>query len=275
MKTIFVIDDDTGEAKYAAEFTLAMAESMEAKIIVAHTIATVTIDEKVKAGGAIEDEESEHHDRSAFLRQLIKRRGIMPDLQIDEIDISLADESGVAAIINKNQVWMIVKGIPDEIKPPHHVPDLNIQFILNKVLCPLLLVPEKWKLKKIERLVYMADLRYCRIQVVKYLADLAKHWKADLSIVHISAKGLPDIADNYALSIFTDEICVNVDYDRLFFNNTKGADIIKVVDVTIHAMHNDILALVHHRFHFEELIGTYIGENLPPNITVPLLIFPY
>jgi hypothetical protein len=275
MKTIFVIDDNTSEAKYASEFTLAMAQSMEAKIIVAHTIATVTIDEKVKVGGAIEDEEFENHYGSTFLRQLIKQRGVMFDPQIDEIDISLIDESGVAGIINKNQVWMIIKGIPNEIRSPHQAPDLNVQFILNKVLCPLLLIPDKWKIKKIERLVYMADLRYCRIQIVKYLADLAKHWQADLSIVHISAKGLPDIAENYALSIFENEICVNIDYDRVFFNNIKGGNIPRAVDVIIHTMHNDMLALIHHRFHFQELLGAHIGDNLPANIIVPLLVFPY
>jgi len=45
--------------------------------------------------------------------------------------------------------------------------------------------------------------------------------------------------------------------------------------VMINGMHNDVLVMVNHRFHFEEIIGRYITEELPENITIPLLIFPY
>ena len=273
MRTILVLDDNTPEAKFAIEFTFAMTERMKAKILIAHTIPAGKIAKKVTAGAAIHDNEIEINKAHDFPTRFNEDQEFDP--QIDDIDISKMDESGVAAIINSNKVWMIIKAIGGEIKPRHQAHDLNVQIILNKVLCPLLLIPEKWALKKVERLVYLADLRYCRIQIVKYLADLAQHWQADLSIVHISAKGLPDIAENYALSIFENEICVNIDYDRVFFNNIKGGNIPRAVDVIIHTMHNDILALIHHRFHFQELLGAYIGDNLPANIIVPLLVFPY
>jgi len=273
MRTILVLDDNTREAKFAMRFAFAMAERMEAKILIAHTIPAGEIAKEVTSGGAIDNNQIEINKAHEFLPRFNADQEF--DGQIDDIDISKMDESGVAAIINSNKVWMMIKAIGDEITPPHQACDLNVQVILNKVLCPLLLIPEKWTLKKVERLVYLADLRYCRIQIVKYLAELAQHWQADLSIVHISAKGLPDIAESYGRSIFENEICANIDYDKLFFNNIKGGDIPRAVDVIIHAMHNDMLALIHHRFHFQELLGAYINESLPPNITVPLLVFPY
>jgi hypothetical protein len=275
MMIILIIDDNTCEAKHASAFAFAMAQRMEGEILLAHTTVAIKIEAKVIAGECAEEEECEDYYIANYLRLLNEQEDHLFKPKIEEIDISRMDESEVAGVINRNHIWMMIKGIPDEVKTTTHTSDLNVQIILNKVLCPLLLIPERWQLKNIERVVYIADLRYCRIQIVKYLAEVAKQWQADLSIVHISAKGLPDMAEKYALSVFTEEVCVNIDYDRLFLNNIKGGDITKAVDVIIHAMHNDILAVVNHRFHFEEIIGRYIGDRLPGNITVPLLIFPY
>jgi hypothetical protein len=275
MMIILIIDDNTYEAKHAAAFAFAIAQKVEGNILLAHTIAVSKVLKSVAAVEGVDEEGCDDHQTADYLKSL-KEQGNHPFKPgIEEIDISQMDESDVAGIINRNHVWMMVKGITNDAGAAASGANLNVHVILNKVLCPLLLIPLTWQLKNIERLVYIADLRYCRIQIVKYLAGLAKHWLAELSIAHISAKGLPDMAENYALSIFKEEICAHIDYDRLFFSNTKGGDVSKVVDVIIHAMHNDILAVVNHRFHFEELMGAYIGEKLPLIITVPLLVFPY
>jgi len=113
------------------------------------------------------------------------------------------------------------------------------------------------------------------LQVVRYVAEFAKSWHAPVAIAHISANGLPDMAEAYAVSVFSEEICPNINYDRLLFNNIREKDLAKAVDVLINGMHNDLLVLVNHRFHFKELVGYYIAPSLPLHITVPLLIFPY
>ncbi|HZY39612.1 MAG TPA: hypothetical protein VFE53_23310, partial [Mucilaginibacter sp.] len=96
-----------------------------------------------------------------------------------------------------------------------------------------------------------------------------------LYIDHLSAKGLPHMDEGYALNFFNDEFKNNVGYDKLFFNNIKERDINKAVDVMINGMHIDMLALVNHRFHFEQILGRMIPDHLPDQITIPILIFPY
>jgi hypothetical protein len=152
---------------------------------------------------------------------------------------------------------------------------INIQSVLNHVRCPLLLVPEKSQVKGFEQIVYIADLRYCRTQIVRYLAELALPYQANILIDHLSAKGLPDIEEQYALKVFDDEIAAKVDYKRLLFNNIRERDLIRAVDVMINGMHADLLVVVNHRYHFEEILGGYITHELPVHITIPLLIFPY
>lgn len=263
MKTILVINDDSSEAKHAIEFAVILAKKAEAIVLLANTcIINYQVSGKVITGDIVDD-----NDEALSVELSIP--------EIEEFDISKMNTNQLAAMINKNQIWMVVKGMPDLVLIPPSASDLNIHAVLNKVLCPILFIPESWQLKHIERLVYIADLRYCRIAIVRYLAKMAEPWQADLLVAHLSAKGLPDIEEKYALSVFSNEVSSKIDYDRLFFNNIKEKDLTTAVDVIINGMHNDLLVLVNHRFHFEEIIGRYITASLPSLITVPLLIFPY
>ncbi len=278
MRTILIINDNSAAAKHAAEFALALAQKIQADILLMNTSAkTNKISKKVTVedivypdGGRNEHAVSEmlYHLKSINNAQTTYKPGI------EEFDIVGANENELIEFINRNHIWMMVKGMANELTASN-TKSLNIHNVLNRVLCPLFLVPEQWLLKDIERLVYIADLRYCRIQIVRYLAEIAKPWQAALSIAHKSARGLTDMAEKYALTVFSEEVSQNVNYDALFFNNIKEKDLAKVVDVLINGMHNDILVMVNHRFHFEEIVGRYITDTLPLHITIPLLIFPY
>jgi hypothetical protein len=277
MKTILVINDDSTAAEHAAKFALAIAQRMGADLLLANTyIHNNKAIEKILAALPGHEkslaEEAQHDGITGRLKQLNEEQtGFRPN--ITELDVSAMDEARVAEMINKTDTWMMVKGIADNGGVSFST--LDVQKVLNRVRCPLMLVPGHWQLKNMERLVYIADLRYCRLEIVRYLAELARPWKADLSIAHLSASGLPDMGEKYALSVFNEAISRNVNYDQLFFNNIKEKELVTAVDVMINGLHNDLLVVVNHRFHFERIIGYKIIDTLPAHITVPLLIFPY
>jgi len=275
MKTIIVISDNTQAAEHAARFALLIAQTVQANILIANICAEKSHpDHKILAGN--DSEEYLVNDPVNIIRERLEAinnnyDGFKPEFS--EIDISDHDEQQLIEFINRDHIWMIVKGMHGDHFGTK--PGLNLNTILNRVQCPLLLVPESWQIKNFERLAYLADLRYCRIKIVRFMAELAKAFHADLSIAHFSAKGIPNLVDEYALTIFNNEISTHAGYDQLFFHNIKEKDLSTTLDVLINGLHNDLLTIVNHRFHFEEIFGRYITENLPLFITVPLLIFPY
>jgi len=278
MKTLLVINDSTPQGDHAAKFALIIAQALQANVVIANACKAVKNAQKesILAGGE-ENDESSGHFEAEIAESLIKLNshhdGFKPE--ITEVDISVFNEVQLAEFSIKEQIWMIVKGMADHSPETLSQMHININVLLNRVRCPLLMIPLHWHLKQIERLVYIADLRYCRIHFVRFLAELAKPWNAVVSIANLSAKGLPDMCEAYAGSVFKEEICNTVKYDQLVLNNVKEKDLNKAVDVMINGLHNDVLVMVNHRFHFEEIVGTYITEDLPDHITVPLLIFPY
>jgi hypothetical protein len=276
MKTIIVLNDNSPADHHAAAFAILIARKIQAKIVICHTSKVWEQEhKKVQVGTNFPAEQHEYFtSKMSDQAGAPNRQESDNNLVIEEIMITDFNIPRFAEMVNKDQVYMVIKGLPHKVKKNDTGGKLDAYCVLNRVRSPLMLIPENWPLKDLERLVYIADLRYCRMAIVKYLAELAKPFHASLTIAHLSAKGLPHIMEPYAQSIFSEEICSRIDYDRLFFNNIRERDLIKAVDVMIHGMHNDLLVMVNHRFHFEEIIGDYVGYSLPAHISVPLLIFP-
>lgn len=268
MKQIIIINDDTPEAEHAAKFALMIAQKTRADILLANTVAipalTTIIDgnDRLTGQGSLQDELVELSDQSDEFKPAIS-----------EIDCSNMNEVQMAEFIHSKGIGLIVKG--EQRVPYLFHAHLNMQTVLNKVCCPLLLIPADAPIKAVERIVYLADLRYCRSYVISYLAELARPFKAAIAVAHFSAKGLPDIDPQYAEDLFLDNVQRYAHYEPLFLNNTTERDMIKAVDVLINGMHNDLLVMVNHRYHFEEILGRYIKDSLPVNITVPIMVFPY
>jgi hypothetical protein len=276
MKTILVINDNSVEAENAYKLALLIAHQAEAEILVANICkVNMLMPEKIKMAEVNELLVAHHEIENDFALEAggndLSNRLMR---SINEVDFCGIKEKYIAQEINKKNTWLIIQGM-NTMLPNANLTNLNISCLLNKVKCPVMLVPPNWKLKHFERIVYLADLRYCRIEIVRYLARFAKFFNADVSIMHLSARGLPHMEQEYALKLFSDEVCNNVNYDRLFLNNTRERDVTKAVHVMIDALQNDLLAVVNHRFHFKEIFGRYINKTLPQHITVPLLVFPY
>jgi hypothetical protein len=275
MKTILIIADQSPEAEHAVAFALIIAQAVHADVLIADTVLSnrISSNAPVMAGRDNEPAQEAHCFTSEQLKTMIDpEEAYIPTIR--EVDISDYHITDLIAMVNKSEIWLLVEGMPDTLDKADGDLKLNIQSVLNRVRCPLLLIPQSWKLKKPERIVYLADLRYCRRFVLKFLSALAAPFDAGISIAHLSAKGLTDIVDSYAASIFQNDVLPQAHYEKMTLNNTRERNIHKAVDLMINVMKNDLMVLVNHRYHFEELIGRHIGDVLPADITIPVLIFP-
>ncbi|MEO6633037.1 MAG: hypothetical protein ABIN13_14985 [Mucilaginibacter sp.] len=279
MKTIIIINDSSTVAKHAGELALQIARKINTNLLVANTVIKSSPNpvKELVFVSAGEDIETEDAAGLAGHLELLNQSEQTKDIfkpEIREVDISEYNEADLIQLIIKNNIWMIVKGLAKTPMINHDAKAINIHTVLNRVNCPLLLVPGKFCLKELERIVYMADLRYCRMQVVNQLVELAKPYHASLMVAHVSAKGMPHIEEKYADACFNESVADKINYDHLIFNNIKDRSSQNVLDVMENEMQIDLIAVVNHRFHFEEIVGGYITDILPEHITVPLMVFP-
>lgn len=272
MKTILVIDDGSASAINAAHLAFNIAKHIVANLVLARIcpVKQPSFSEALQLAGHVATDAYIPGPLQGLPANSSAKEGEHMPL-IEELEVSSDTEAQLITYINKHCVWMVITGLPESAPFDRNV---KLQAVLNRISCPVMLVPGKFD-GGFERLVYTADLRYCRLSVLKHLASLARTFQADLLLAHISAKGLPHIDQNYALTLFNNEISKKNGYERLFFINTKERDMLRAVDVMIHNMHADLLAVVHHRFHCEQLRTEGSDTSVPVQVGIPVLVFPY
>lgn len=270
MRTIILFNDSSSEAINAGRAALAIACKTRADLLVLNLCKISA--EKELAGAEASVGKADSFGMEPFLVAQIAGNDFKP--VVNEIDASSYTEKDISELVISKNIWLMIKGIETHIT--HEILcDINIQAILNHVACPLLLVPDSYAETGFKNITYALDMRYCRRAVVKFLAELARVFDANLVIEHISAKGLPHLGNEYAMDLFTSEISNRIIYDKVYFNNIKERDLGVAVDVIVSDLHADLLALVNHRFHFEELFGRSIKNVLPEHVPVPVIIFPH
>ncbi|MES2426949.1 MAG: hypothetical protein V4560_08235 [Bacteroidota bacterium] len=181
--------------------------------------------------------------------------------------------NNIASIVRKFNIGLLIKGVPENADQ-ETVIESDALSCSAKSGCPVLLVPEQFPYKTFEKIVYATDLRYCRQGVIRFLSKLAINFNASVLIANIAAKGLPFMEHNYALDVFKDTIAHPASHDHFHFNNIRERDIPKAIDILTNDMDSDLLVLVNHRYHFNELFGTAIPYRLPAYIRIPVLLFP-
>jgi nucleotide-binding universal stress UspA family protein len=277
MKSILVINDHSAAAHHASKLALSIAQKVKADLMVLNVNIPVKVLLENECELVSESMVSDYREwtdpplTELLIIQNKAHENFKPEIRV--IDTALFSNEELIRFVNKQEIWLVVKGVPGEEAFPLQSA-VHIQAILNKVKCPMMLVPEIFKIKDFERIVYTVDLRYCQLEIVRYLAQLAAPFKASLLIAHIPAGGLPDMEQNYAQAIFNEEISNRIKYDKLLFDHIKEKNLEKVLDVLANGMDADLLAVVNHRFHFEKIVRQYKKNVLPAHITIPLLVFP-
>jgi len=271
MKTILIINDGSTAVAPAAKLALQLARIMQAGVLIAQTFCqTKALAPKVLAGENRQQTSIPGSDELQGMLQKLneEQAGFRPGITI--ADLRDTDAGGLAELLLRTDCALIVRGYG---QMPAGRTALDLQSLLNKLRCPLLLVPERWSSVTIERVTYITDLRYCRLNIMRYLAALAGTSQASLSLAHLSAQGLTPIEENYGRALFAD-VARHVPGCSVRFNNIRERDIHRAVDVIINDLHNDLLVLINHRFHFKEIIGERLTNQLPERINIPLLLFP-
>lgn len=274
MKKILLINDGSTAVSTAAKTALHIARDMHAEILIvqtyhAHKASAPKVLADALKSSALSNSESDNDGLYRRLQQLKEvGDGFQPSISLTRL--AAAEPNALAELARQAECWLIVSGCG---QLPAGTAPIDFQSLLNRLRCPLLLVPESWTGDPIRRITYMADLRYCRLNIMRYLADWVVASNASLSLAHLSAKGLAPIVESYGIELF-EAIARQLPACELTFNNIREPDINRALDVLIHALHTDLLVLINHRYHFSEIIGDRLTGKLPEGITIPALLFP-
>jgi hypothetical protein len=247
---------------------LRLARAQHANVIIAHRVKDHARSFATVGKDRSKPEQEVSHRQETFSADPLDNAAPM----INDLDVSTLTVAELAQVINSHNAWMVISAYAQTGLAKEEYQEYN--SMLSMIRCPLLLVPELTGPLNFERLSYLTDLRYCQMKAIRFLSALAKPYHSDLLLAHRAAKGLPDMDEQYANALFKDTVSMMVGVKGGYLSNIREKQIGKVLDVLIHGLKTQMLALVKDHHHYEETFEFLMSDGRPLMGESAYLIFP-
>lgn len=283
MNTILVVTDFTIRAQQAAEFALQIAIKTEADLVLCHAIEIVDDeDEAEKLSWPIADNIALKQDSLMDLRDLSKHLKNLAQKSITSYQpsITCVSEFGklapvTASLVKEKNVDLVVMGAHKSTGFNRFLMGSHTHEILDKVNCPVLLLPEGLNMINFSTITYATDLTFSDTLVISYLAKIASAFKTEILVSHISSKGFEGLNSGKVLLRTLNELYPDGE-PKISYINIKGDNVAKCLTQLTTSSRPGILTLVHKRYGFlQGLFHSSISKKMADTAKVPLLVMPY
>ncbi len=139
--------------------------------------------------------------------------------------------------------------------------------------CKVLYLPEGEKLSSFEKALYITDIRYCDLDALKSMIELLRPFNTEITLVNLSASGLPKMDDEMARSLVESDLIPLLKYTRLKFMNVKAADIIEDMEQIVKQTQPNLIAFASKKHAVYQRLFKSTQTKKPSFTKLPLLVF--
>lgn len=282
MKTVLILTDFSESARNAAETGIVIAEKLKANILLLNAEVANTLANGATASKNSESASAQSRRDDAINRELLRLKtflagrdhtpGRKPVLRLFNAKGSLS--ANVQTVLREYDIVMVIMG--GRSKPNNNsFFGSDIYAVLNKVSCPVLIVPQTKTGLQIRNLVFLTELPTEDIKTIKYLAKLSGIFNFNIHLCHISEELLvTDLIEAEDVSGFTKGVSkLNVRHPS--FRKLQGDNYMTELEKYSQSISADILAMVHKKpYVFWRLFNEVHSKTLTNNPKSPLLILP-
>lgn len=275
MKRILILTDFSAIADNAAHYALKLAYYLHADVVLSH------ISPVIAAVAEEEDDISKDEDVGGKFDELCKKyRKLLHEMNHGEPELVCTIRSGsiggnTEEAVKQGKIDLVVMGCHQYTDFPDFLYGDHVKEVIEHASCPVLLVPEEAKFKNLKGIFYATDLRYCDIQAVQLLSDMAKPFGAKVSLLHVCASGLPELDKEDAISIFLDTISSQVRYPGVNYNNMGYADAETAINLLVEMHDMDMLAISYRKYHFfSQVFKGCLTKKEAAYTRIPLVVIP-
>jgi len=281
MKTILVLTDFSSRAEHAAEYAMLIAAKANAKILlynsyfIPQVIPAVTYSAPYYEDASIIEKENllqlaRTVDR--LKKKFIETHKINPpEIQVRNGAGNLADN--LQKITKAIKFWMIVMGDKSEEGAfSRFVFGSDTYAIIDEAVCPVLLIPEKYKIKPVQKIALATDFEHSEQKAFTFLPELADIWKSEILVVHIlsteiSAKEKVKNFDSYK------KLIAKTSTQNISYVDVRADNIVTGLEKFAKNKTIDILAILHRKRAFiDQIFHKSISKELLEFHRIPLLV---
>jgi nucleotide-binding universal stress UspA family protein len=280
MKNILALTDFSENAKAAEKYTLQLAIHAKANLI----LYNVYPNKRQTASGNV----VWPHDAppSLELQSISNLQAEVNELnhELDKIksnnhkpEISHSGNAGSLShklneIIRDNNIWLVVMGTKGESFSNNVLFGSNVYKVLEKINCPVLIIPKNTEYKNLQKIVYATDFRSSDLKIVEWLYELVNALKIELSIVHVSSDTITDQQNG---TLKKQEKTYQSKFPKTTIKLYQGKNIQHSLHEIVEKMAIDLLALMHRKYNFfESLSHPSTSHKMIKHTEIPVLVFP-
>ncbi|RQP07547.1 MAG: universal stress protein [Parapedobacter sp.] len=266
MGNILLLTDFSPGSNNAAAYALKLAKQLRFDLLLLHVTDT------------------EDGNSTDTLQQFDKLKNSISetDAGMDNYQPALVDilvkgklTEGIAGVLKQKDIDLVVVGATDGENKTGMLFGKRVREIIDSVQYPTLLVPSAARFKEIRDVFYVTDIRYANTQAIERLMRIVRLLKANLSVLHIGASGLPELSKQHTQSLFNELVMtVPGQLPRFLIPNQshKPETLIRKLFVS---QGQDVLAVAHREHHFfGHIFRDHHTEDAVIYKEIPMLILP-
>jgi nucleotide-binding universal stress UspA family protein len=283
MKTIAVLTDFSKRAENAARYALHLAEHLHANIKLYHSFM---VPANIPMSGEIvwpmknfEELKTENmHQLKLFGAKLKNEYSTESEVKFKpeiEYECHGGDFTSYLKMLEtENDMVLLVmgnheKGMSSWLMGNH------VNELMDNVTLPVLVINEKQKFTKINKIAFATDLSIEDIEQIHSLAGLASAFNAEIVIVHATDENYNEQESQEKVNHLLASISTNVNFSKIYYRQVKSSDAENGLNWYAEHVKIDMLVMVHHHQTFlQKVLGGSLSKKIAKKIELPLLIYP-
>jgi nucleotide-binding universal stress UspA family protein len=278
MKNILVLTDFSENARAAEKYALQMAIRVNGNLMLYNTFSR----QREKIGGNVvwphntpSSELQSISNLQARVNELNHELG-KPSDDFSRPKISHLGNDGsltekLNEIIAENNIWLCVMGTKGESFASNVLFGSNVFKVLEKITCPLLIIPKEADYKTLKKIAYATDFRSSDVDVIKWIYELTDLLKVELILVHVSSDTIADKEDDISKS---QQKVYHSQFPNTAVRFYEGENIQDSLHKIAEQLDVSMLGLLHRRHEFfESLFHASISHKMIKHTAIPILVF--
>lgn len=275
MKTVIYATDCSRHSTPAMRYAYSLCKALEATLVILNIfnlppvrVSTIRTTQQLKTLASKEQMIVLRNYCSRYLKDKLNSNIILDVLE------SISISGGILKRAQDLSADLIIVGMKDEHTLRGYFSGNIANTLLDQAPCPMLIVPNKLRYKKLRTLVYATDFEENDIEAILRLKAIATPYEAEIKIVHIPTP------DEYAgmeqMEWFKEILQQRVNYPKLKFHMIFADNIQEGLSTFIKDVNADMLAMLERKsskgffarlFHKDQVAG------MESHVDIPLLSF--
>ncbi|UCD60766.1 MAG: universal stress protein [Flavobacteriaceae bacterium] len=195
------------------------------------------------------------------------------DQLICEVTENTSISKAISDKIKKDTIDLLIIGMKDEHSARGFFSGNIANKLIDKNLCPILIIPPEYSYKKIEKMVYASDFESADIIALEKMSEIAEKYDAEIEVVHIPT--LEEYAAMQQMEWFKELLEVQVSYKKISFHMVLANNIEQGLRMHIGDENADILGMLEreNKGLFASVFGKDIVKRMENLVTIPILCY--